>query len=33
MIERDGVELSVRRQCQLLAVNRNRLDPPFARVQ
>jgi putative transposase len=28
MIERDITQLSVRRQCRLLAVNRNRLDPP-----
>jgi len=28
MIERDHKKLSVRRQCELLAVNRNRLDPP-----
>jgi putative transposase len=28
MIERANTQLSVRRQCQLLRVNRNRLDPP-----
>ena len=28
MIERANTQLSVRRQCQLLEVNRNRLDPP-----
>lgn len=28
MVERASDQLSVRRQCQLLAVNRNRLDPP-----
>lgn len=28
MIEREGTQLSIRRQCELLAVNRNRLDPP-----
>lgn len=27
MIDRDSTQLSVRRQCQLLKVNRNRLDP------
>ena len=32
MIERDSIELSVRRQCQLLAVNRNRLDPPSSEL-
>jgi putative transposase len=26
-VDRDGGELSVRRQCELLAVNRNRLEP------
>ena len=28
MIERDHKKLSIRQQCELLAVNRNRLDPP-----
>jgi putative transposase len=30
MIDRTGNQLSIRRQCQLLVVNRNRLDPPPA---
>ena len=30
MIDRTGNQLSIRRQCQLLVVNRNRLDPPAA---
>lgn len=28
MIDRDSTRLSVRRQCELLEVNRNRLEPP-----
>ena len=28
MIDRDSTQLSVRRQCDLLKVNRNRLEPP-----
>jgi putative transposase len=28
MIDRDSPQLSVRRQCELLKINRNRLDPP-----
>jgi len=28
MIDRTGSQLSIRRQCQLVDVNRNRLDPP-----
>jgi hypothetical protein len=31
MIERDHTKLSVRRQCALLAVNRNRLGPRAAK--
>jgi putative transposase len=35
MIDRTGSQLSIRRQCQLLAVNRNRLDvsPPGPRAE
>ena len=28
MIDRDSHQLGIRRQCELVAVNRNRLDPP-----
>lgn len=28
MIERDSDQLSIRRQCELVGVNRNRLVPP-----
>lgn len=32
MIEKDHKDLSIRRQCELLAVNRNRLAPPRVRI-
>jgi len=33
MIERDHSQLSIRRQCELLAVNRNRLEPRQAKLR
>jgi len=33
MIERDHSQLSIRRQCELLAVNRNRLEPRRAKLR